>query len=98
LASTAGNVSQETIQQYNKYSKGEVSSMIRTHVEPCRLAKKTADELNRASGAIYTQVLVFHWRTYRHTGHWLSSPAAERWNDRVGRETNLHAHSIDAAQ
>ena len=72
--------------------------MIRTHIEPCRLAKKRADELNRASGAIYTQVLVFHWRTYRHTGHWLSPHAAERWHDRVSGETGLQAQSRDAAQ
>jgi putative transposase len=72
--------------------------MIRTHVEPCRLAKKIADELNRASGRIYTQVLVFHWRTFRHTGHWLSPHAGERWNDRVHGDTPLYAHAVDAAQ
>ena len=72
--------------------------MIRTHIERCKLKRELADELNRESGSIYTQVLIFHWRTFRHTGHWLSQNSAERWNDRVGKERKLHAHSIDAAQ
>ena len=74
--------------------------MIRTHIEPCRLNRTEADALNRASGERYTQVAVFHWRTYRHTGHWLSQDGAEKWNDRVnaGQPVLLHTHSIDAAQ
>jgi putative transposase len=45
-------------------------------------------------------VLVFHWRTYRHTGHWLSQGGAEKWNDRLNADQPrlLHAHSVDAAQ
>lgn len=74
--------------------------MIRTHIEPCSLHRAEADALNRASGERYTQVLVFHWRTYRHTGHWLSRYGAEKWNDRLnaGKPNLLQAHSIDAAQ
>ena len=74
--------------------------MIRTHILECHRDRVESDALNRASGERYAQVLIFHWRTYRHTGHWLSSTGAERWNDRVnaGRPTILQAHSIDAAQ
>jgi len=74
--------------------------MIRTHIEPCHLNRAEADARNRASGEHDTQVAVFHWRTYRHTGHWLSQNGAERWNDRAndGLPKLLHAHSIDAAQ
>lgn len=36
--------------------------MIRTHVERCCLNRQDADELNRLSGAVYTQVMVYHWR------------------------------------
>ena len=74
--------------------------MIRTHIESCHLNRAEADALNRASGARYTQVAVFHWRTYRKKGHWLSPHGAEQWNDRanVGQSPLLHAHSVDAAQ
>ncbi len=56
--------------------------MTRTHMTPCNIHRAEADALNRASGKRYTQVMLFHWRTYRHTGHWLSQNGAERWNDR----------------
>jgi putative transposase len=74
--------------------------VIRTHIEPCSLPRDEADALNRASGERYTQVAVFHWRTYRHTGHWLSQGGAEKWNDRLNADQPrlLHAHSVDAAQ
>jgi putative transposase len=74
--------------------------MIRTHIEPCHVNRAEADALNRASGERYTQVAVFHWRTYRKHGHWLSQYGAEKWNDRANAEqpTLLHAHSVDAAQ
>ena len=74
--------------------------MIRTHIEPCSLPRDEADALNRASGERYTQVLVFHWRTYRKKGHWLSQGGAEKWNDRLNADQPrlLHAHSVDAAQ
>jgi putative transposase len=71
--------------------------MIRTHTIPCHLPREKADAFNRASGAIYTGVLVAHWRTYRRSNHWLSGGAAERWSDYRGTAP-LHAHSIDAAQ
>jgi putative transposase len=56
-----------------------------------------ADALNAASGRIYTGVLVWHWRTVRRKGHWLSEYAARRWDDRRGNRP-LHAHTVDAAQ
>ncbi len=71
--------------------------MIRTHILPCRLPRADADALNRESGQIYTDVLVWHYRIYRRTGRWLSPKADERLNDSFGPST-LHAHSRDAAQ
>jgi len=50
-----------------------------------------------ASGAIYTGILVFHWRVVRKKGLWLSETAGTRWSDSHSRAP-LHAHSIDAAQ
>jgi hypothetical protein len=72
--------------------------MIRTHILPCMLPRPVADALNRASGAIYTGVLVRHWRVVRHQSHWLSEKAATRWSDSALPVKPLHAHSIDAAQ
>lgn len=74
------------------------SRMIRTHILPCRLPHPVADALNRASGAIYTQVLVSHWRVVRRQSHWLSEKAGTRWSDSRLPVKPLHAHSIDAAQ
>jgi putative transposase len=71
--------------------------MIRTRIIPCDLPRAACDALNRASGEIYTGVLVWHWRTIRRQGHWLSERSACRWSDRRG-SAPLHAHSIDAAQ
>jgi putative transposase len=72
--------------------------MIRTVTFACSLPKTDADVLNLESGAVYTRVLVEHYRVYRHTGHWLSVGAACRIEDRLGGPTILHAHSRDAAQ
>ena len=71
--------------------------MIRTHTIPCHLPKTQADALNRASGRIYTGILVAHWRIVRKKGLWLSETAGTRWSDRRTRAP-MHAHSIDAAQ
>ncbi len=71
--------------------------MIRTHLLPCGLPREEADALNRESGRTSTDVLVWHYRIYRRTGHWLSPVADERLNDSFGPST-LHAHSRDAAQ
>jgi putative transposase len=79
-------------------------TMIRTHIIDCHLNRAEADALNRASGAIYTQTLVTHYRVYRKRGartrHWLSQFAAMRLNDYFTRDDPplLHAHSKDAAQ
>ena len=72
--------------------------MIRTVTFTCSLPKAEADALNLESGAVYSHVLVEHYRVYRHTGHWLSVNAACRIEDRLGGPTILHAHSRDAAQ
>ena len=72
--------------------------MIRTHIELCYIPREEADALNLASGALYTQVMVYHWRVYRKQGVWLSGNAAERWNDRINGNTLLYAHAADAAQ
>ncbi len=71
--------------------------MIRTHTLACHLPRSEADALNRESGRVYTDVLVWHYRIYRRTGHWLSQSAAEKLNDSL-MPTTLHAHSRDAAQ
>ncbi len=72
--------------------------MIRVQTFPCALTKVNADALNRESGRVYTTVLVWHYRIYRRTGHWLSEYAAKRLEDYLGGPTTLHAHSRDAAQ
>jgi putative transposase len=71
--------------------------MIRTHTIPCHLPRAAADVLNAASGAIYTGILVAHWRVVRKKGFWLSETAGTRWSD-ARTQAPLHAHSIDAAQ
>jgi putative transposase len=71
--------------------------MLRTRILPCDLPRAACDALNAASGAIYTGVMVWHWRTIRRKGHWLSEKTAYRWADRRSTAA-LHAHSIDAAQ
>jgi hypothetical protein len=72
--------------------------MMRVQIFPCSLAKADADALNRESGRVYTNMLVWHYRIYRRTGHWLSEHAAKRLEDYLGSATILHAHSRDAAQ
>jgi putative transposase len=72
--------------------------MIRVQTLPCSLAKAEADILNRESGRHYTNVLVWHYRIYRRTGHWLSEGAAQKLEDSLGGATILHAHRRDAAQ
>lgn len=71
--------------------------MLRTQIFPCRLPPAEADALNRESGRVYTETVVWHYRVYRHAGHWLSQGAAEKLGDYYSG-TTLHAHSRDAAQ
>jgi Putative transposase DNA-binding domain len=52
--------------------------MIRTRIVLRRLSRATCDALNAAGGAISTGIAVWHWRTYRRKGHWLSEYAARR--------------------
>ena len=72
--------------------------MIRVQTFPCPRAKAEADARNRESGRHYTTVLMWHYRIYRRTGHWLSEYAAKRLQDCLGGPMILHAHSRDAAQ
>lgn len=71
--------------------------MIRTHTLPCSLPRTEADALNRESGRVYTETLVWQYRIYRRKGVWLSPGASERLGDALS-PTTLHAHSRDAAQ
>jgi putative transposase len=71
--------------------------MIRTEIIPCTLPKADADALNRESGRVYTETLVWHYRIYRRKAVWLSSRTAQKLGDFLSG-TVLHAHSRDAAQ
>lgn len=71
--------------------------MIRTHTLPCTLARAEADALNRESGRVYTETLIWQYRIYRRKGIWLSPGASERLGDFLS-STSLHAHSRDGAQ
>lgn len=72
--------------------------MIRTHILSCKLPKIVCDNLNVASGSVYTKVCVTHWRVYRKKSIWLSKYGACRINDGYKCTDVLHSHSIDAAQ
>lgn len=71
--------------------------MIRTRILPCHLPRTQADALNRESGRVYSQTLIWQYRIYRRKGIWLSPSASERLGDFLSG-TTLHAHSRDAAQ
>jgi putative transposase len=71
--------------------------MIRTHTFPCMLPRAEADALNRESGRVYSETLIWQYRIYRRKGIWLSPGASERLGDYLSG-TTLHAHSRDAAQ
>ncbi len=71
--------------------------MIRTHMFPCTLSRAEADALNRESGRVYSETLVWQYRIKRRKGIWLSPGASERLGDYLS-PTTLHAHSRDAAQ
>jgi putative transposase len=55
---------------------------------------KTAelDELSHECGVLYSQTLVFFWRTVRHKGIWLK----EKHLKRLFTSKKLHAHTADA--
>lgn len=72
-------------------------SVIRTHSLHCSISYADADALNRESGRIYSDTLVWHYRAFRRSGVWLSPYGAEKWGD-FRTDTTLHAHSRDAAQ
>src|SRR6266511_990576 len=71
--------------------------MIRTHIFPCSLPRAEADALNRESGRVYSQTLIWQYRIKRRKGIWLSPGASERLGDYL-TSTTLHAHSRDVAQ
>jgi putative transposase len=73
------------------------TTMIRTHILPCSLPRAEADALNRESGRVYSETLLWQYRIKRRTDHWLSPGASERLGDFLS-PTMLHAHSRDAAQ
>jgi putative transposase len=50
------------------------------------------DALARAAGELYSQVVVWFWRTVRHKGLWLGAEHLMRWLT----SALLHAHSSDA--
>jgi putative transposase len=50
------------------------------------------DELAHECGQLYTQTLVFFWRTVRHKGIWLK----EKHLKRLFSSKKLHAHTADA--
>jgi putative transposase len=50
------------------------------------------DQLARAAGELYGQVVVWFWRTVRHKGLWLGAKHLMRWLT----SALLHAHSSDA--
>lgn len=53
---------------------------------------KQLDELSHACGELYTQTLVFFWRTVRHKGIWLKPKHLMR----LFTSPKLHAHTSDA--
>src|SRR6266704_3996161 len=60
----------------------------RVHI--CKTAQ--LDELARECGLLYSQTLVFFWRTVRHQGIWLK----EKHLKRLFTSHKLHAHTADA--
>jgi hypothetical protein len=75
--------------------------VIKNIIVRCSLPKEQADELNQASGRIYTRVLVEHYRAYRHTGHWLSCFAHSKMDAVYQAEEKaqmLSSYSVDAAR
>jgi putative transposase len=75
--------------------------MIRTIEIQCKLPKLEADELNKASGEVYSKVCVSHWRAYKQSGKtWISQYGAMHLSDWQHKDSLniLHSHSIDAAQ
>ena len=74
--------------------------MIRTQIIPCKLNKETCDNLNLASGRIYSGIVSRHWRLLKQKGLWLKEKSLTRFSDMrlANKDLPMHAHSIDAAQ
>ncbi len=63
------------------------------HVRRVQIGKTSQlDELAHECGLLYTQTLVFFWRTVRHKGIWLK----EKHLKRLFTSKKLHAHTADA--
>ena len=58
--------------------------LARTHIFTCHLPKVEADALNAEIGRVYSNTLTFHYRAFRHSGHWLSPAADGRLEDALG--------------
>jgi hypothetical protein len=73
---------------------------LRTVILKCELPKEEADELNHASGQVYTQTKNEHYRIYRKHKVWLTAETSEHVLGIYGVKGAgvLHSHSIDAAQ
>jgi putative transposase len=73
---------------------------LRTVILKCELPKDEADELNHASGQVYTQTKNEHYRIYRKHEVWLTAERSEYVLGIYGVQGAevLHSHSIDAAQ
>lgn len=74
--------------------------MIRTQIIPCQLNKELCDSLNLASGRIYSNIVVKHWKILRSKGQWLSEKSLTTLSDLRPSVASapMHAHSVDAAQ
>jgi putative transposase len=63
------------------------------HVRRVKIGKTSQlDELAHECGLLYTQTLVFFWRTVRHKGIWLKPKHLMR----LFTSKKLHAHTADA--
>jgi transposase IS200 family protein len=74
---------------------GDIARRARQIIEEkCQEIGKTPqlDELAHECGQLYTQTLVFFWRTVRHKGLWLKSKHLMR----LFTSPKLHAHTADA--
>lgn len=74
--------------------------MIRTVIVPCKLSENRCDELNLASGRIYSGIVAKHWKMLRKKGLWLSEKSLTKLSDLRPsvNQSPMHAHTIDAAQ
>ena len=63
--------------------------MLRTIMFACTLPKADADELNRESGRVYSDMLVRHYRLSHKQGVWLTHENGERLEDATLRPYHI---------